>query len=234
MTIALRFALLTALAAGALAADDPLRTIDFGEGRWDRAAWTPVRLMEHDKTAVFVQRPDSLGNDDFTAEQKKAKLDNILLMTDSKLAKGQIELTFTIGPQHGTAPAIFITPEVKDGVLQSALTVFVANYTMAVWWAQADPQTGRTNYTHLVRMNRWSEPGRKHVLRCRVARHGDNGLNVALQLDDSDVIEVRRRDMNKPFNSRVGIWGCHGACDFHQIRFLREGNLPWSAKRPAN
>ena len=32
MTIALRFALLTALAAGALAADDPLRTIDFGEG----------------------------------------------------------------------------------------------------------------------------------------------------------------------------------------------------------
>jgi hypothetical protein len=233
-THGLMFLTVLAAAATTFAAEDGDRTVDFHEGEWDRSAWTPIRLVEHDQTATFVQRPDSVGNDSFTAEQIAGKFDNILLMTDSGQTAGQIELTFTIGPEHGAAPALFLTPEVEDGVLRSALTVFVADYTMAIWWARADPQTGKTTYTHLVRMNRWSQPGEKHVLRCRVQPHGDRGVNVALQLDDSDVVVLYQRDMPRAFNSRVGIWGCHGTCDFYQIHFLREGNLPWSAKPPTD
>jgi hypothetical protein len=221
-----------ALPTMALAAEQVDRTIDFREGQWDRSAWTPLRLIHQPEPGVFEQRAESIGNGAFTDEQKKAALDNVLLMTDAGAGAQQIELTFTIGPERGAAPAIFLTPKVENGVLQSALAVFVADYTMAVWWAQADAETGKMTYTHLVRMNRWSQPGERHVLRCRFAPRGDTAYDVLLQLDDSDVIAVYRRDTAEPFDWRVGIWGCHGTCDFHELRILREGTLPWSGERP--
>jgi hypothetical protein len=208
------------------------QTIDFSKGKWDASAWTPIRLIHQKEILQFTQHKDSISVGPFTDEQKKSSMDNALLMTDSKLNEGQIELTFTLSPQSGTAPGFFISPTVKDGVLQSGLCVFVASYTMAVWWAQADPATGKTNYTPLARLNRWSEPNQKHILRCRFAIKDKSNINILLQLDDSDVLMLQKKDLNNPVNSLVGIWGCHGVCDYHQFRIMQQGTLPWGASRP--
>lgn len=209
------------------------RTIDFANGKWDKTAWTPVRLAPQTEALHFAQREKSLGNDDFTAAQKKTRTDNILLVTDAKQTDGQVELTFKIGPQSGAAPTLMLSPTVKDGRLDSALIVCVANYTMAVWWARFDADSGKMTYKPLVRMNRWSQPGDKHVLRCRVKKVDDRNYDVALQLDDSDTIMLSQRDAPEPLNSNIGIWGCHGQCEFYQVRLLEKGTLPWEARPPS-
>jgi hypothetical protein len=41
------------------------------------------------------------------------------------------------------------------------------------------------------------------------------------------------RDFDLDVNSRIGIWGCHGTCNFYQIRFPATPTLEWSASNPA-
>ncbi len=220
------------VAGSCLAADKGERMVNFSKGQWDASAWSPVSVGPQTRPIALVQRADSVGTNSFPPEQIKNGLDNALLMTDSKLDGGQIELTFAIGPERGAAPGFVISPKVKDGALQSGLAVFIADYTMAVWWAHLDPETGKMVYDPLARLNRWSEPGVKHIVRCRVWKHGDRGFDVVLQVDDSDAMMVSRRNLDHPFDSRFAIWGCHGTCDFYSVTFKDKGTVPLSATRP--
>jgi len=213
----------------ALAAEpnDAPESVVFAAGKWDRSSWTPLRLPHHSSTPQLIQRELSLGTDTFTAEQKKGKLDNVLLMTDTGITEGQFEVTFTIGPERGTAPGFFLGPVVQDGVFKQGISVFVASYTMAVWLAETDEAAGETTYKHLARINRWTTPGEKHVFRCRFSKKRDS---VALQVDDADVLMLRK--VGCEINSKVGICGCHGTCDFYDFKVSPKGTLPWSAQEP--
>ncbi len=217
-------ALLTVVAPFAAIADE---TISFAEGQWDAAQWTPLRLPLHETLGTFVQRADSLGTDTFTDEQKKAHEDNVLLMMDSGMDEGEFEVRFRIGPEQGTAPGVFLSPTVEGDALVSGIAVFVASYTMAAWQVSTDPETRETNYPPLARINRWQDPDIEHVMRIRysTARH-----SMLLQIDDSDVVMLTLPDFG--FNSRIGIWGCHGTCDYYSVTTRSEGTLPWSAVAP--
>jgi len=173
----------------------------------------------------LIQKPDCLGTVGFTDEQKTAHQDNVLLMTDTGTTEGEIAVTFTIGPERGTAPGLFLSPKVKDGVVRSAVCMFVADYTIAIWYATTDPKTNKTKYKHLVRLARGFKTGKKHVLRCRFSKRRKS---IAVQIDDSDVIVLRDLEIN----SRVGIWGCHGTCDYYQAVIRSGGTLPWTGKKP--
>jgi len=201
--------------------------VSFAQGAWDRSLWTPLRLPHQSSTPQFIQRKDSLGTGAFTAAQRKQKLDNVLLMFDTGLTEAQFEVEFSIGPEHGTAPGFFLAPTVKDGVLDQAVCVFVASYTVATWLATTDPKTGKTTYKHLARLNRWRDPGKRHVFRCRYSARRNA---VLLQVDDSDVLMLR--DVGARPNTKIGIWGCHGTCDFYRLLVRPGGNLPWAATPP--
>jgi hypothetical protein len=223
------------VAGSCLGASKGERVVNFAKGQWDASAWSAVSVGPQTQPMTMLQRADSLGTTSFPPEQIKNGLDNVLLMTDTKLDSaqgGQIELTFAIGPERGAAPGFVISPTVKDGALQSGMAVFIADYTMAVWWAHLDPQSGKMVYDPLARLNRWSAPGAKHLVRCRIFKHGDRGFDAALQVDDSDVMMVSHRQPNYAFDTRFAIWGCHGTCDFYSVTFKNQGTVPLSATRP--
>lgn len=201
--------------------------VSFAKGQWEASRWTAIRLPHQKTLKEFVQRDASLGTTAFTAEEIKAELDNVLLMTDTGTAEGEFAVTFSLSADHGTAPGIFVSPTVKDGVLDTSLVVFVASYTMAVWTTQTDPVTNTTKYKHLVRVNRWTEPNQPHVLRCRYSRSRNS---VVLRLDQGDPLLLR--DVGITVNSLVGIWGCHGPCDFYSMAFSQKPVLEWSASDP--
>lgn len=203
------------------------RTISFAEGQWDATQWTPLRLPMQEEMQTFTQRPNSLGTNSFTEEQRKQGLDNVLLMTDTGTDEGQFEVVFRIGPERGTAPGVFLSPTCTDDVLETGIAVFVADYTMAVWMVKTDPETHVTGYDHLVRLARWQDPTVEHVLRCR---YSNARKMVALQVDDSDVVILRFPEFE--INSKVGIWGCHGTCDFYNMTIREGGTLPWSGSPP--
>ena len=211
--------------AAPAAGDTVLAT--FAKGQWDSAKWTPLRLPHQAETRQFVQRENSLGVDAFTPEDTKNQLDNVLLMTDAGVTEGEIEVTFSLSDVKGTAPGVFFAPVVKDGVLDKAFTLFVATYTMAFWRAETDPETNKTRYPPLARLNRWNEPNQKHVLRCCFSK-ARNALLV--RLDQGDTIMFK--DVGVDVNSRFGIWGCHGPCDFYEVRLLAKPTLEWSASEP--
>lgn len=215
------------LAAQVAAPDDVARTISFAEGQWNADEWTPLRLPLHPTVQTFVQRPDSLGTNSFTDEEKRQHLDNVLLMTDSRTDEGQFEVVFRIGPEDGTAPGVFLSPTIDGDALETGIAVFVADYTMAVWLVSTDPETRETQYEHLVRLARWQDPDVEHVLRCRYSR---SGRRIALQVDESDVVLLRMPDHE--INSRIGIWGCHGTCDFYRLTIRSGGTLPWRGTPP--
>lgn len=219
--------LMVSVASTVALAEGTARTISFAQGQWEPAQWVPLRLPLHPEVQTFTQRPDCIGTNSFTPEQIKQHLDNVLLMTDSGTVEGQFEVVFRIGPEKGTAPGVFLSPTWEGDALLGGLAVFVADYTMAVWRVYTDPQTRETKYEHLVRVNRYREPGVQHVLRCR---YSNARKSVALQVDDSDVIMLRFPDME--INSYIGIWGCHGTCDFFSVTMMEGGTLPWSATPP--
>ena len=201
--------------------------VSFAKGQWDTSRWTPIRLPHQTTLKAFTQRDASLGTQAFTASEIKAELDNVLLMTDTGTTEGEFAVTFSLNADHGTAPGVFISPVVKDGVLDTSLVVFVASYTMAVWTTQTDPVTGATKYKHLVRVNRWSAPNQQHVLRCRYSKARKS---VVLRLDQGDPLLLR--DVGITLYSLVGIWGCHGPCDFYSVTFPQQPVLAWSASDP--
>lgn len=57
--IALSLCLLCA-ATLARAAEPEVRVINFAEGKWDKAAWTPLRTLGQDQPRVFTQTPEAL------------------------------------------------------------------------------------------------------------------------------------------------------------------------------
>ena len=80
----------------------------------------------------------------------------------------------------------------------------------------------------MARLNCWHEPNQKHVLRCRFSK-AQNAFLV--RLDRGDTIMLK--DVGVEVNSLIGIWGCHGPCDFYQIRMIPKPELEWSATKPA-
>lgn len=198
------------------------RTVSFAEGQWDPADWTPLRLPMQPELLTFEQRPERLGTSSFTPEQTKQGLDNVILMTDTGTDEGQFEVTFRIGPEKGTAPGMLLSPTLDGDVLETGIAVFVADYTMAVWLVSTNPETRVTQYEHLVRLSRWQDPAVEHVLRCRWSKAR---RMVALQIDDSDVVILRFAEHE--INSRIGIWGCHGTCDYYRLSMRPGGTLPW-------
>jgi hypothetical protein len=65
------------------------------------------------------------------------------------------------------------------------------------------------------------------VLRCRFSK-AQNAFLV--RLDQGDTIMFK--DVGVEVNSLIGIWGCHGPCDFYQIRLISKPELEWSASKP--
>lgn len=201
--------------------------MSFARGAWDESKWTALRLPHQAELRRFVQREHSLGTDSFTQEETRAHLDNVIMMMDTGQAECEFEVTFALSEDRGTAPAIFIAPLVEGEVLHKSIAIFVASYTMAVWRAETDEETNETKYAHLARVNRWSEPNTKHRLRCRFSPRRSR---VALRLDDGDTVMFQ--DVGLEMNTRIGIWGCHGASDFYELRICREPVLEWSARDP--
>ncbi|MCC7300994.1 MAG: hypothetical protein IT583_07940 [Verrucomicrobia bacterium] len=199
--------------------------VSFATAKWNPDQWTPIRLPHQKTLRTFIQRDESLGTEKFPADEIKAHLDNVLLMADTGTGEGEFEVVFSLSEEKGTAPGIFLSPVLKDGVLDTSLAIFVASYTMAVWSTEIDPVAGETKYKHLVRMNRWNEPNRKHVLRCRYSK---SRSAVLIRLDQADTIMIK----DIPVNSRIGIWGCHGPCDFYSVSFIQNPVLEWAASDP--
>lgn len=218
---------MVALAVLPALAQEAERTISFAEGQWNADEWTALKLPLHPEVQTFIQRPDSLGTTSFTDEEKKQHLDNVLMMTDSGTDEGEFEVVFRIGPEKGTAPGVFLSPTFTGDALETGIAVFVADYTMAVWLVSTDPETRETEYEHLVRLARWQDPTVEHILRARWSRARSM---VALQVDESDVVVLRFPEHE--INSQVGIWGCHGTCDFYSMTIREGGTLPWSGTAP--
>lgn len=187
-----------------------MKSINFAKDKWDKSCWMALRLPHQARIPQFIQKENALGTTTFTPEQIKRKNDNVLMVTDTGVTEGQFEVEFTIGPECGTAPGFFIAPVVKDGVLQKAICIFVASYTIAVWLGETNPVTGEFEYKHLARLNRRNEPDEKHLFKCIYSK---KRKSFVVQIDDSD--QLMFRDIDCEINSKVGIWGCHGTCDFY-------------------
>ena len=214
-------------AAGADAKAEGDRIITFGAGGWEPAKWTPLRLPAQETAVPLVQKDGCIGTGSFSKEDSKKGTDHALLMTDSNTTEGEIEVTFSIGKEHGAAPGVFLSPTCEDGVLETAIGIFVADYTMAVWKVDRDTESGKTKYVHLARFARWQEPEVKHVLRCRYSK---KMRSMAMRIDDSDVLMLRFP--KHQINSRIGIWGCHGTCNYYRITICKPGTLEWAGRRP--
>ena len=207
--------------AGAAAAAEPERapdlTINFARTQWDRSVWSPLRLPHQQKPSELVQRDESVGTEEFSHEETKQQLDNAVLMFDPGATEAELQVVFTIGPQKGTAPGFALFPTVEGNELRTAIGVFVADYTMAVWRATKDVEAGKTAYEHLARLNRTNEAGPKHTFTCHYSK---KRRSIRMRVDDSDEVEVRLRDGE--VNSRIALWGCHGVCDFFELKLWRK------------
>jgi hypothetical protein len=210
-------------------------TLNFSKGKWEESAWTSVTVLPSKKNeqAQFVSKPVEFTQKDdcvsvsFSPEQLKAGGDNALIIIDTKNPQGEFEVSFTIGKEKGTAPGICISPTYgEDKVLESCYAVFVADYTMAVWYAEVDRATGTMKYTHLARLSRWQDPDKKHTIRCRYEK-----TSFSLKVDDSDIVLFNYAKGFIP-NSKIGIWGCHGTCEFYALDVKSKGTLPLSGVKP--
>lgn len=212
------------LAAGtaraAAAPDEAVRApdlaVNFARAQWDRSAWVPLRLPHQQAPCELVQRDESVGTEAFTREETKQQLDNAVLMFDTGATEAELQVVFTIGPQKGTAPGFALFPTFEGDELQTAIGIFVADYTMAVWRATKDAEAGKTVYQHLARLNRTNEAGPKHTFICVYSK---KRRSIKMRVDDSDELEVRLDDQE--VNSRVALWGCHGVCDFFELKLWR-------------
>jgi len=210
------------------------RTVSFAEGKWDPSQWQVVRMVNQQEARTFTQNADSLGmtmasyqKGDYGKER-----DNALLVTDTGTTEGQIEVTFRLGEGFNktSSPGILLSPVIVDGVMERGIGVFVATYAMAVWLEDHDASKTRVTYAHLAHLSRWNDPEKKHVLRCRYSK---KQKSIALQIDDSDVLvfqfvgHPKLGKVDLEVNSLIGIWGCHGVCEFYEMGITRGGSLPF-------
>lgn len=233
---ALGVLLLCALIPSAIYADEET-IIRFTPGDWNTNEWTAIRLPNQEHPISFAQKPDSIGTttNTFTKTDYSKERDNALLLCDTGTTEGEIEVTFRFGPgfQGHSTPGICLSPKVEDGVLRSGIAVFVSTSAVAVWYERAEGN--RMRYAHLGQLARWTDPSRKHTLICRFSKVEKA---IAIRLDDSDVLvfrfvgDPRLSYINHEIDSTVALWGCHGACDFYEIR-VRAGQLPFHVREPA-
>ena len=224
-----------------LAEEAKVTVIKFEKDAWDPAQWTPVRMANQAEAKALVQLDGAIGTtmETFTRADYGTETDNAILLYDLGTTEAEVAVTLTMGKNaggHGYAcPGLCISPVVKDGVVVSSIAVFVADYTMAVWW-QTTGEDGKTvGYRHLVQLGRWSDPGKPHVLRCRISKKEGS---VALKLDDADVVVLTYvgnktyGSVPDPVNSLVGLWGCHGECAFREMTISEPGTLPFMVRTP--
>ena len=222
--------------AGQEGADTPKseRTVSFAKGEWDPTQWKVIRMVNQEEPRTFTQNADSLGMtmDSYRDRDYSKERDNALLVTDTGTTEGEIEVTFRMGKgfNKSSSPGILVAPVIVDGVMERGIGVFVATYAMAVWLEDHDEAKKRVTYAHMAHLARWNDPAEKHVLRCRYSK---KQRCIALQIDDSDVLVfnyVGHPKLNKvdlDINSLIGIWGCHGVCEFYEVKFRKGGNLPF-------
>lgn len=212
----------------------PTTVIKFAAGQWDPTKWTPVRMANQTAIKTLVQREGAIGTtfDTFKREDYNAETDNAISLYDLGTTEAEVAVTFTIGKGFGgfACPGLCIAPRVKDGVLDSSIAVFVADYTMAVWHQYTDKDGKTVRYKHLVQLGRGTDPAKPHVLRCRISKKEQS---VALKLDDSDVVVlsfVGNKDYGATdleVNSLIGLWGCHGETAFQEMSITTPGTLPF-------
>jgi len=210
------------------------RTVSFAKGKWNPSQWQVVRMVNQDEPRTFTQNADSLGMtmDSYRKGDYSKERDNALLITDTGTTEGEIEVTFRMGEGFNktSSPGIVVSPVIANGVMERGIGVFVATYAMAVWLEDHDEAKTRVTHAHLGHLARWNEPAGKHVLRCRYSR---KQRCIALQIDDSDVLvfhyvgHPKLSKVDLDINSLIGIWGCHGECEFYEIKFREGGALPF-------
>lgn len=230
------------LAAGSclVAEETPAaRFINFAPGGWNPSEWVSVRMVNQQEPRTFTQKAESVGvtTASFQADDYAKERDNALLVYDTGTAEGEIEVAFGMGPgfrpNSYSCPGICLFPVVRDGVMESGISVFVAASRMAIWFQYAEGNV--TRYAHLGQLARWTDPAKRHVLRCRYSK---KQKSIALQLDDSDVLvfqfvgNPRLSYLRDEIGSKIAIWGCHGACDFYQVRVTEGGSLPFFVPSP--
>ncbi|MEO8206632.1 MAG: hypothetical protein ABI615_10665 [Chthoniobacterales bacterium] len=205
--------------------------ISFAPGKWDPAQWTPLRLPNQEQAVKFVQNPDSIGTtkESFDKTDYSKERDNALLVYDMGTTEGEIAVTLRIGTgfNNFSSPGICLFPKIKDGTFESGIAVFVATYTMAIWYEYAEGNVMK--YKHMGQVTRWSDPDKKHILRCRFSKKSDS---IAISLDDAPplvfqyVSNTRLSNINHEINPLVALWGCHGVCDFYEMKIINATKAP--------
>jgi len=224
------------------AEETKVTVIKFDKGAWDAAKWTPVRMANQAQMKTLVQLDGAVGTttDTFSKADYNAETDNAISLYDLGVTEAEIAVTMTMGKNVGGAgyacPGLCISPVVKDGMVVSSIAVFVADYTMAVWYQTTGADGNTVCYRHLVQLGRWSNPTKPHVLRCRIS---NKEQSVAFKLDDADVVvlsfigNANYGSVADPVNSLVGLWGCHGECAFREMTITAPGTLPFMVPTPA-
>lgn len=225
----MRWIIIVLMMTTSVVAHDGPHATDFSRGKWASDHWTPVRVI--DQGAVgreqFRQADDALEVGPFTDEQKQVFNDNVMLMTDTGLADGEVALTFSMGEGRGAAPGLFLPSKVEDGIVKEGLGIFVASYTMAIWRISVDEEKGKTKYVSLARLADWTTPNDKHVITLRWSKAAKR---IAVQVDDASVLVLR--DLPDVLDGRVGIWGCHDVCRFYKMSVTTRPTLTWNAVAP--
>jgi len=238
------------LIAGAIDAAEPekpqdkaARVIRFAAGSWDKGEWTAVRMANQAHVYTFAQLDGAIGTtmQVFNRSDYKAETDNAILLYDLGSTDAEFAVRFDIGQGFGgyACPGLCISPQVKNGMVESSIAVFVGDYTMAVWYQTTDTDGKTVRYKHLVQLGRWSDPTKPHTLRCRISKKESS---VAIKLDDSDVVVLSfvgnkmYGSVGHDVNSLIGLWGCHGECSFREMTIFPQTTLPFSvptAKKPS-
>jgi len=218
-----------------MAAEEAKMTvISFRQGAWDPAQWTPARLANQAEAKAFVQLDGGIGTtaETFTRNDYHAETDNAILLHDLGTGEAEIAVTVQIGKGFNgyACPGLCLAPVIRDGVVVSSLAVFVADYTMAVWYQTTGAGGTTVGYRHLAQLGRWSDPTKPHVLRARISKKEGS---VAIKLDDEVPVVftyLGHKDYGsvaQEVNSIIGLWGCHGACTFTEMTITTPGTLPF-------
>jgi len=154
------------------------------------------------------------------------------MLYDLSSTEAEIAVTFTLGKGFGgySCPGLCISPQVKDGMVESSIAVFSANYTICVWYHTTDKDGKTVLYKHLVQLGRGFDPAKPHVMRCRISKKEGS---VAIKLDDADIIVIcfignkTYGSIDQPLNSLIGLWGCHGDCAFQKMTISQQPTLPF-------
>ena len=213
--------------------------IRFDAGKWDRSQWTQRRMANQAQVKSFVQLKGAIGTtlETFNRKDYNSETDNSILLYDLGSTEAEIATTVTMGEGFGghSCPGLCISPQVKDGEVVSSIAVFLADYTVAVWHQTTDADGKTVRYKHLVQLGRGFDPGKRHTLRCRISRKEGS---VAIKVDDSDVVVLQfvgnktYGSIGEPINSQIGLWGCHGHCEFHDFTIFSEPTLPFVVRTP--